>query len=166
MPENVPQLPDGVEKTPAKSGFWTVQRIVIAASAVLILIPVLVFVLGILLAGGAEQTASWVQVVRDTLIIALILEATLIFLALAVLVLQIARLANLVQSEAKPIFKNAQDTVAIAKGTTTFIGNTAVEPVIKVSSFWAGARVFIREVGGIRRAIRRTPQKEQNHVTE
>ncbi|MCB9451626.1 MAG: hypothetical protein H6672_09305 [Anaerolineaceae bacterium] len=163
MPEKPLQLePPEAAETP-KSSFWTAQRIAISTVAVLVGIPILVFILGVILATGAEQTASWIQAVRDVFIITMVLEFTMIVIALAVLALQIARLVNLFKNETQPILKDAQDTVSAAKGTVHFVGDAIVEPVIKIGAFLAGVRVFISELAGIRRAIRRTPKQERDH---
>ncbi|MCA9912723.1 MAG: hypothetical protein KC496_05225 [Anaerolineae bacterium] len=166
MPEKT--LQPEAQKTGAEnpSGFWTLQRIVIAASGVLIGIPLLVFVIGVLLATGAEQTASWVQAVRDVFIMTMVLEVMLIVISLAVLIMQIARLANLIKNETQPIFEDAQDAASAAKGTVRFVGDAVIEPIIKIGAFLAGVRVLIRELAGIRRAIRHTPQEEREHAGE
>lgn len=139
-----------------KSGGMTVKRVVMIAAGALGGIVVLLFVVGLLLAlfSNVEATAPRIQIIRDIFIIMLALEFILIVLALAVLILQIARLINLLQNEIKPVLENAQDTVNNAKGTVEFVGSNVTEPLIRARSFMAGTRVLVRELGGIRRAIR------------
>jgi predicted PurR-regulated permease PerM len=166
MPDKTSQVEVKETAEKKQSGFWTMQRMLIAVSAVLIGIPLLVFIIGVLLAAGVEQTASWIQAVRDAFIITMILEVMLIVIALVVLVMQIARLANLVKNETRPILEDVQDAASAAKGTVQFVGDAVVEPVIKIGAFLAGVRVFISELAGIRRAIRRTPEEERDHAGE
>jgi hypothetical protein len=140
-----------------KASKWTLQRIIVIAAAGLGGVIVLLFVLGLLFAlfSDVQATAPRIQIIRDVFIIIMSLEFILIIGALAVLILQVARIVNLLQSEVKPVLENAKETVNSAKGTVEFVGNNVSEPVVKTSAFLAGAGVFIREAGGIRRAIRR-----------
>lgn len=140
-----------------KPSKWTLQRIIIIAAAGLGGVIVLLFVIGLLFAlfSDVEATAPRIQIIRDVFIIIMSLEFILIIAALAVLILQIARIVNLLQSEVKPVIDNAKETVNTAKGTVEFVGSNVSEPVVKTSAFLAGAGVFVREAGGLRRAIRR-----------
>jgi hypothetical protein len=141
-------------KKPSK---WTLQRFIIIAAAGLGGIIVLLFVIGLLFAlfSDVEATAPRIQIIRDVFVIIMSLEFILIIAALAILILQIARIVNLLQSEVKPVIDNAKETVNTAKGTVEFVGSNVSEPVVKTSAFLAGAGVFVREAGGLRRAIRR-----------
>jgi hypothetical protein len=140
----------------AKASSWSIGRIVGVAAAVLGGIIVLLFVVGLLFAlfSDVDATASRIQIIRDIFIIMMALEFILIIAALAILILQIARLVNLVQTEVRPVLENTQEAVSNAKGTVEFVGKNVTQPVVKTSAFLAGAGVFIREVGGLRRAIR------------
>jgi hypothetical protein len=53
-----------------------------------------------------------------------------------------------------PILKNTQETVKSAKGTVEFVGHNLTEPVIRLNGFLAGISILLRELLGIRRAIR------------
>jgi len=61
----------------------------------------------------------------------------------------------------KPVLMTAQETVNTAKGTVEFVGDNAVRPIIRASAFMSGVGVVLRDVGGIRRAIRHTKQNGQ-----
>jgi hypothetical protein len=140
---------------PEKSG-TSIGKYVIGASAGLGGIIVLLFLIGLGLAifSPAEVTAARIQIIRDIFIIIMALEFIVIILALAVLILQVARLINLLQNEVKPILENTQDTVNSAKGTVEFVSSNVTRPLIRAGGFIAGTSVFIRELGGIRRAVR------------
>ena len=135
---------------------WTLKRIVMIVAGVFGGLIVLLFILGLLLAlfSNVDATAPRIQIVRDIFIIIMALEFILIVLALAVLILQVARLINLLQNEVKPILENTQDTVNSAKGTVEFVSSNVTRPIVKAGAFVAGTSVLIRELGGIRRAIR------------
>jgi len=76
-------------------------------------------------------------------------------IALTALVLQIARLAGMLQNEVKPILDDSKETAGIAKGTAQFVGGNVAGPLIRLKAFWAGLVAFMREILGIRRAIKK-----------
>ncbi len=147
---------------PTASNRWTFSRIAKWTSVLLSALVILIFVIGLLLAlfTNAQDMAPRIQVIRDIIIIIMALEFILIILALAVLILQIARLINLLQNEIKPILQNTQDTVNSAKGTVDFVGQNLAGPLIQISSFLAGLMTLVRELMGIRRALR--PSKRES----
>lgn len=143
---------------------WTLKRMVMIVAGVLGGLIVLLFILGLLLAlfSDVDATAPRVQIVRDIFIIIMALEFILIVLALAVLIMQTARLINLLQNEIKPILENTQDTVNSAKGTVEFVSTNVTRPIVRASGFVAGTSVLLRELGGIRRAIRHNGKGQHN----
>jgi hypothetical protein len=80
--------------------------------------------------------------VRDIFIILMAFESLIIGAALVVLVIQIASLINLMQNEVKPILQSTSETVNTLRGTTEFLSENLVEPVIKLNSYLAGLRKF------------------------
>lgn len=85
--------------------------------------------------------------VRDIFIIFLAFETLVIGAAMVILVLQIASLINLLQNEVKPILQSTTDTVNTLRGTTEFLSENLVEPVIKLNSSIAGLRRFFELFG-------------------
>jgi hypothetical protein len=75
--------------------------------------------------------------IRDIFIIFMALESLVIGIALIILVLQLATLINLIQNELKPILNSTNETVNTLRGTTTFLSNNLVEPVIKLNQYLA-----------------------------
>jgi hypothetical protein len=129
-------------------------RIVIAVTVVLVLVVAGVVGIALLIAqGDVERWAAIMQIFRDIFIVFLSLQGILIIVAIAVLIVQIARLVNLLQNEISPILKNAQETANTAAGTARFVGENLSEPLIAFSSFLASLSLFLREAGGIRRAL-------------
>jgi hypothetical protein len=80
--------------------------------------------------------------IRDIFIIFMAFESLIIGAALVVLVIQVASLINLLQNEVKPILQATTDTVNNLRGTTEFLSENLVEPVIKLNSYLAGMRKF------------------------
>jgi hypothetical protein len=92
---------------------------------------------------NAETTSN----VRDIFIIFMAFESLVIGAALVVLIIQIASLINLLQNEVRPILKSTSDTVNNLRGTTEFLSENLVEPVIKLNSSIAGMRRFFELFG-------------------
>ena len=80
--------------------------------------------------------------IRDIFIIFMAFESLIIGAALVVLVIQIAGLINLLQNEVKPILQSTRETVNTLRGTTEFLSENIVEPVIKLNSYLAGLKKF------------------------
>ncbi len=157
--------PVGETTTDESSSKWTIQRVTVLAAGALGGILMVIFLIGLALAlfADVQPTAARIQVIRDIFVILIGLELILIVAALAVLVVQVARLITLLKSETKPILENAQEATRSAKNTVDFVSSNVTQPIVRVGSFMAGARVLLRDVGGIRRAIRRTTAKGEKN---
>ncbi len=142
---------------------WTVQRIVFLSAGVLGGVIALIFVVGLLLGftSELEVTATRIEYIRNLFFIVIGIEGILIIGSIAVLIVQITRLINMLKRDVKPVLTTAKETVDTAKGTVEFVGDNAVGPIIRAGGFMAGLGVVVRDLGGIRRAIRRTKQDEQ-----
>jgi hypothetical protein len=57
--------------------------------------------------------------------------------------IQVAGLINLLQNEVKPILESTSETVNNLRGTTQFLSENLVEPVIKLNSYLAGLRKIL-----------------------
>jgi hypothetical protein len=111
---------------------WIIAGIIFAA--ILVLAGIVVAVIALL-----EHPAVATNV-RDIFIIFMAFESLIIGAALVVLVIQIASLINLLQNEVKPILQSTSETVNTLRGTTEFLSENLVEPVIKLNSYLAGLR--------------------------
>jgi hypothetical protein len=99
----------------------------------------------ILVASGFAVTAmlkspQQTETIRDIVIVFMAAEALVIGLALVLLIVQIARLTALLQNEIRPILMSTQETLDMVRGTTAFLGNNLVDPVIKANSSLAAVR--------------------------
>jgi len=81
-----------------------------------------------------------IALLRDVVIIFLAFESILGGLVLVLLLIQLARLTSLIQDEIKPILDSTNDTVHTLQGTTKFLSNNLVDPVMKASSSFAAVR--------------------------
>jgi amino acid permease len=85
--------------------------------------------------------------IRDIFIIFLALESLVIGAALIILIVQVASLINLLRNEVKPILQATSETVNTLRGTTEFLSENVVEPVIRLNSYLAGLRRFLSLFG-------------------
>jgi hypothetical protein len=135
MTENIPETPspeEAAQRASLRKQRWIIAGIIVGAVVLVAGIVVAV----IFLAKSPAAAAN----VRDIFIIFMALESLLIGAALVVLMIQLASLINLLQNEVKPILKSTNETVNTLRGTTAFLSENMVEPVIKLNSYLAGLR--------------------------
>jgi len=103
-------------------------------------IAILVFLLLTIAATVAllRQDAETTSKIADVFIIFMALESLLIGLVLVILIVQLARLINLLQHEIKPIVESTNETVSTLRGTTQFLSENLSEPVIRLNEYLAG----------------------------
>ena len=106
---------------------------------IIILLILVIAGITLLAIAPAETTAR----VRDIFIIVLALESLLLGIALIILIVQLAILINLLQNEVKPILEATQETINNLRGTTVFLSNNLVEPVIKLNEYLAGLKKIL-----------------------
>lgn len=99
-----------------------------------------VVVLGLLITGliFLLQPGTDTARVRDIFIIFMALEFLLIGIVMIILIIQLARLTLLLQNEIKPILDSTNETANTLKGTTLFLSEHLVEPVLKMNQYLAG----------------------------
>jgi hypothetical protein len=78
--------------------------------------------------------------VRDLSIIILAFESIVIGILLGVLIVAVTKLIRMLRDEVLPILYSTQETLGTIRGTTTFVSDRVVQPVVKVSSYTAGVR--------------------------
>jgi amino acid permease len=88
--------------------------------------------------------------IRDVFIIVVSFETLVIGIALIVLLVQLASLINLLRNEVRPILHATSETVNTLRGTADFLGESVVEPVIKLNTYLASIQRVL-ELMGIRR---------------
>ncbi len=94
-----------------------------------------------------ETSADFVGRIRDVFIIVVALETLLIGVALVVLLIQLASLINLLQNEVRPIIQATSETINTLRGTAEFLGESVVEPVIKLNSYLASLQRVLELMG-------------------
>lgn len=129
LSEPLPQA----ETTGPKTSTARVWLFVILA---VVLLGLLVFGI-VMLALAPEGTTARV---RDIFIIFMALESLILGVGLIILIVQLATLINLLQNEIKPILDSTNQTVSNLKGTTQFLSNNLVEPIMKLNEYLAGLK--------------------------
>ncbi len=109
--------------------------VILIISIVLIVIAGLVVAVIVLL-NHPEQT----EALRDIVIIFVAVESLIIGLALILLIVQISRLTAIIQNEVKPLIDSGNETINTLRGTSQFLSDKMVRPVIKMNSTFAAIR--------------------------
>ena len=130
---------DAARKKALTNQRWMVIGIIAGVIVFLALIGLAVYALTL----NADATSN----IRDIFIIFMAFESLLIGAALVILIIQVANLINLVQNEIRPILDATNETVNTLRGTTAFLSENLVEPVIKLNSNLAGLRRFFELFG-------------------
>lgn len=110
------------------------RAIIIGVVVLAILVMVGAIWAAIALVNSPAAAATW----RDVFIIFMALEAMLIGIALFVLIMQLAVLTNMLKHEIKPILESTNETVNAVRGTTLFVSENLVEPIMKLNGYVAG----------------------------
>ena len=89
--------------------------------------------------------------VRDILLILVALEFFVVGTAMVVLIIQLSRLLLMLEMEIRPMLANATDTLNTLRGTSLFLGENLVAPVIKLSGSLAGVQRIMQVLGLFRK---------------
>jgi hypothetical protein len=124
------------------------QRLIVAGLGLgtLVLLAGLVAAVAYLLT-NPERAAN----IRDILTIALAAELLLLGVALVILVIQLARLVNMLQNEVRPLLDSANNAINTLRGTAEFLSENLTEPVIKFNSYLAGFRRVLETLDLLKR---------------
>jgi hypothetical protein len=117
---------------------------------IIIGVVVLLVLLGVVMIAFLLQPTTPTDKIRDVFIIIVALESLVIGVALVVLIVQLASLINLLQNEVKPILLATNETVNTLRGTSEFLSENVVEPVIKLNGYLAGLYRML-ELMGVRK---------------
>ncbi len=156
MPEQSP-TPKSEAPTPANTasgGTGSNARLIVRWLVFFLALFIIGFFLAIIIAFFSPGAAVGIALFRDFLIILLALEGLLVGAALIILILQLARLINLLQNEVRPILEQTNDTVKTMKGTAAFLSHNVADPVIRVGGFVAWLTAILGEVLSIFRITR------------
>jgi hypothetical protein len=98
---------------------------------------------------GLEDWRDIVIIAAGSLLILLFLAALIFTVALGFASRStIGAARDVINTEVKPLLDNANQTVVTVRGTTTFVSETAVTPIIRVYGVVAGTRKAIQVLSG------------------
>jgi amino acid permease len=137
-PPSLPTSQDVDRETERRNRQMTVTIVISAIVFVALVTLAVIFLM---------QDAGRTETIRDIFIIFLALESLIIGAAMVVLIIQLASLTNLLQNEIKPILDATNETIATLRGTTEFLSENLVEPVMKLNSYLAGLQRMLEMIG-------------------
>ncbi len=141
------------EEAPQQS---TLRNIGIAVAVLLV-----IAIIGAIIYGMVSHPPL-TAVLRDISIIVLALVTIIIGLFLVILIFQLQSLIALLRDEIQPILRSTNETVSTVRGTTTFVSNAVVRPLIDTASATAGLMGSLRALVGTGR--RKRNQKRSHNV--
>ena len=109
----------------------------IAGGVVVLALLIALLVLAI---GAMVRDPQGTETIRDVVIIFVAGETLIIGVALILLLVQLARLTALLQNEIRPLIDSTNETINTLRGTTQFLSQKMVNPVIKANSSVAALR--------------------------
>ena len=120
--------------------------VVVGVVAAIVILLLLIVAVVLLLQPGVPTDR-----IRDIFIIVVAFETLVVGVALIVLLIQLASLINLLQNEVRPILEATSETVRTLRGTAAFLGESVVEPVIKLNGYLASIQRVLELMGVKRR---------------
>ena len=146
---------DGPDVGPESEQSTDTRRII----GIALIAVVLLAIIGLTIYGMVTHPIL-TSVLRDISIIVLALVTLIIGLFLVVLIFQLQSLIVLLRDEIKPILDSANETANTVRGTTTFVSDAVVTPLIHVTSLAVGVAQTLRTLAGTgHKAKRRTRTK-------
>ncbi|MGC9358619.1 MAG: hypothetical protein ACP5GX_12160 [Anaerolineae bacterium] len=97
---------------------------------------------------------SATTVVRDIAIVFVAVETFLIGIAVIVLAVQVQILVKVLREEIQPLLRSVNDTASTVRGTTEFVSDNFVSPIIKVAGFTAGVQKVASNLKGVISGLR------------
>ncbi len=126
------------------------MRAAIASAVAIAVVVLALLIAGIYFLMRPQTPADEVGRIRDVFIIVVGLETLVIGVALVILLVQLASLINLLQNEVRPILQATTETINTLRGTAEFLGESVIEPVIKLNGYLASLQRVL-ELMGIKR---------------
>ena len=150
LPAPAPSSPTS-KPTTAPSAERQQRTFIIVVSVVAVILIVGLIAGAVFLVYNPATAAN----VRDIMIIFMALEFVVIGAALVVLMFQLAVLTNMLQHEIKPILDSTNETMNTIRGTTSFLSDNLVEPVVKLNTYLAAITQVVDSLGTLGRFGRR-----------
>jgi membrane protein implicated in regulation of membrane protease activity len=112
----------------------------IAGGIIFILLIILIIIF--LLQPGVPTEA-----IKNVFIIFLAVEMFIVGIAVVILTVQVATLINLLQNEVRPMLQSTNETINNLRGTTEFLSENLVEPVMQLNEYLASLKRVLELMG-------------------
>ena len=155
LPVTPPELTTGSTEIPVGMTPQQKRAVVITLLVLVLIVTVISLAIYYLLTANPDKTEQ----IRDVFIIILAVQSLMMGLVMVILILQLARLINMIQNEIRPILDSTNETVSNLRGTTMFLSENVVEPVIKMNEYMAGFMQFFATIGLLRRSNKKKNRK-------
>jgi hypothetical protein len=161
-------VPAANEPASSETQLPSIQKMAFAIAAIIGIIIVLVFLVGlllVLLTPDITATAARMQYFRDIVMIVVLVQGITVIVAIATLIVQVSRLIIVLKQEASPVLQDTQEVARTAKQTTSFLSKQIAQPLVQFGGLIAGLGILLRDIGGIRRVVK-TNSTDANNATE
>jgi hypothetical protein len=120
------------------------QKLIVTALIVggIVFIVLVVLMVILLLQPGVPTEA-----IKNVFIIFLAIEMLIVGIAVVVLTVQVATLINLLQNEVRPMLQSTNETINTLRGTSEFLGENLIEPVIQLNEYLASLKRMLELMG-------------------
>lgn len=120
------------------------QKMIVTALIVggIVFVALIILIVFLLLQPGVPTEA-----IKNVFIIFLAVEMLIVGIAVVVLTVQVATLINLLQNEVRPMLNSTNDTINNLRGTTEFLSENLVEPVIQLNGYLASLKRMLELMG-------------------
>ncbi len=108
----------------------------------IIFIVLVVLMIILLLQPGVPTEA-----IKNVFIIFLAIEMLVVGVAVVVLTVQVATLINLIQNEVRPMLQSTNETINTLRGTTEFLSENLIEPIIQLNEYFASLKRMLELMG-------------------
>jgi hypothetical protein len=136
-----PALPPSPEVDPAVARR---QKLIVAA----LIVGGILFIIVLCIIGWALlQPSVPTETIKNVFIIFLAIEMLIVGVAVVVLAAQVATLINLLQNEIRPMLQSTNETINTLRGTTEFLSENLVEPVMQLNEYLASLKRMLELMG-------------------
>jgi hypothetical protein len=118
---------------------WVIIVLAVVLGLFVLLMPII-----LLFAQPQDQRGTWLMAVRDLSIIYAGLFMCVGAILFTIVTVLIGYIALMIRDHIVPALEKADDTLQTVKGTTTFVSESVVAPIIKVAGAAAGARAMVQ----------------------
>jgi len=144
--KSMPTEPVPTEEMPAYDGQLPTPEASRNTRRTIMIAVVAIIIFAILIAAfyGLATHPLATAVLRDIAIIVLAFVTIVVGVFLAILIFQLQSLIVLLRDEIQPILQSANETANTVRGTTTFVTEAVVSPMISAASYVAAVRQTLR----------------------